>query len=61
MGSTKKKMLLTEAIERESQSNEFPELEPFKMSAEDLIEYLLYIYYPKIVTEHKKSYQKVKG
>ena len=31
LGSTKKRMLLTEAIGIESQSNEFPEFEPFKM------------------------------
>ena len=30
------------------------------MVAEELIEYLPYIYHPKIVTEHEKSYQKVK-
>ena len=60
MGSTKKRMLLREAIGRESQSNEFPELEPFKIAAEDLIEYLPYIYHPKIVTEDEKSYLKVK-
>ena len=30
------------------------------MAVEDLIEYLPYIYHPKIVTEHEKSYQKVK-
>ena len=48
------------ATGRESQSNEFPELEPFKMAAEELIEYLPYIYHPKIDTEHEKSYQKVK-
>ena len=53
-------MLFTEATGRESQSNEFPELEPFKMAAEELIEYLPYIYHPKIDTEHEKSYQKVK-
>ena len=60
MGSTKKRMLFTEAIGRESQSNEFPELEPFKMAAEELIEYLPYIYHPKIVIGHEKSYQRVK-
>ena len=53
-------MLFTETIGRESQSNEFPELEPFKMAAEELIEYLLHIYHPKIDTELEKSYQKVK-
>ena len=30
------------------------------MAAEELIEYLPYIYQPKIDTEHEKSYQKVK-
>ena len=53
-------MLFTEAIGRESQSNESPELEPFKMAAEELMEYLPYIYHPKLVNEHEKSYQKVK-
>ena len=52
-------MILKEAIGRESQSNEFPELEPFKMTAKELIEYLPYICHPKIDTEHEKSYQKV--
>ena len=60
MGSTKKGMLFTEAIGRESQSNEFPELEPFKMAAEELIEYLPHIYHSKIDTELEKYYQKVK-
>ena len=55
-----KRMLFTEATGRESQSNEFLELEPFKIAAEELIEYLLYIYHTKIDTEHEKSYQKVK-
>ena len=40
LGSTTKRMLFTEAIGRESQSNEFPELKPFKMAAEELIEFL---------------------
>ena len=53
-------MLFTEAIGRDSQSNEFQELEPFKMAVEELIEYLPYIYHPKIDTEHEKYYQKVK-
>ena len=53
-------MLFTEAIGRESQSNQFPELESFKMAAQELIEYLQYIYHPKIDTEYEKSYQKVK-
>ena len=53
-------MLPNEAIGRESQSNEFPELEPFKMAAEELIEYFPHIYHPKIDTELEKSYQKVK-
>ena len=53
-------MLFTEATGIESQSNEFPVLEPFKMAVEELIEYLPYIYHPKIVTEHEKSYQKKK-
>ena len=35
-GCTKKKMLFTEAIGRESQSNEFPELEPVKIAVEEL-------------------------
>ena len=30
------------------------------MAVKDLIGYLLYIYHPKIDTEHEKSYQKVK-
>ena len=60
MGSTKKRMLFTEAIGREIQPNEFLELEPFKMVAEELIKYLPYIYNPKIDIEHKKFYQKVK-
>ena len=60
MGSTKNRMLFTEPIGRESQSNEFPELEPFKMAGEELIEYLPYIYHPKIDIELEKSYQKVK-
>ena len=60
MGSTKKRMLFTEAIGRQSQPNEFPELEPFKMAAEELIKYLPHIYHPEIDTELEKSYQKVK-
>ena len=47
-------------LEEQSQSNDFPELEPFKMAAEELIEYLPHIYHHKIDTEHEKSYQKVK-
>ena len=53
-------MLFTEAIGRESQSDEFPELKPFKIVAEELIEYLPHIYHPKIDTELGKSFQKVK-
>ena len=37
LGSTKKRMLLTEAIGIESQSNKFPKLEPFKMAGEELL------------------------
>ena len=53
-------MLLTEAFGIESQSNEFPELEPFKMAEEELIEYLPYIYHPKMDSEHEQSYRQVK-
>ena len=53
-------MLLTEAIGIESRSNEFPELEPFKMSGEELIEYLPYIYHPKMDSENEQSYHQVK-
>ena len=60
MDSTKKRMLFIKAIGRGSQSNEFLELEPFKMAAEETFEYFPYIYHPKINTEHEKSYQKVK-
>ena len=31
------------------------------MAAEELLEYLPYIYHPKIVADHEKSYHKVKG
>ena len=54
-------MLLTEAIGTESQSNEFLELEPFKMAGEELIEYLLYIYHPKMDSENEQSYHQVKA
>ena len=60
LGSTKKRMLLTEAIGIESQSNKFLELEPFKMAGEELIEYLSYIYHPKMDSENKQSYHQVK-
>ena len=60
LGSTKKRMLLTEAIGIESQSNKFPELEPFKMAGLELIEYLLYIYHPKMDSENEQSYHQVK-
>ena len=60
LGSTKKRMLLTEAIGIERQSNEFPELEPFKMAGEELIEYLLYIYHHKMDSENAQSYHQVK-
>ena len=53
-------MLLTEAIGIESQSNEFPELEPCKMAGEELIEYLLYIYHHKMDSESAQSYHQVK-
>ena len=53
-------MLLTEAIGRESQSNEFLELEPFKMAADNLIKYLQYIYHPKMDSENEQSYHLVK-
>ena len=53
-------MLLTEAIGIESQSNEFLELEPFKMAGEELIEYLSYIYHPKMASEDEQSYNHVK-
>ena len=53
-------MLPTEAIGIESQSNEFPELEPFKMAREELIEYLPYIYHPKMDSENEQSYHQVK-
>ena len=45
-------MVLTEAIGIESQSNKFPESEPFKMAGEELIKYSLYIYNPKKDTEN---------
>ena len=44
----------------ESQSNEFPELEPFKIAGEELIEYLPYIYHPKMDSENEQSYNQVK-
>ena len=53
-------MLPTEAIGIESQSNEFPELEPFKMAGEELIEYLPYIYHPKMDSENEQSCHQVK-
>ena len=53
-------MLLTEVIGIESQSNEFPELEPFEMAGEELIEYLPYIYHPKMDSENEQSYHQVK-
>ena len=53
-------MLLTEAIGIERQSNKFPELEPFKMAGEDLVEYLLYIYRLKMDSENAQSYHQVK-
>ena len=53
-------MLLTEAIGRESQSNKFLELEPFKMAADNLIKYLQYIYHPKMDSENEQSYHQVK-
>ena len=59
MGSFKKRMLLTEAIGIESQLNEFPILEPFKMAGK-LIEYLVYIYNPKMDSENEQSYHQVK-
>ena len=55
-----KRMLLTEAIGIESQSNEFPELESFKMAGEELIEYLPYIYHPEMDSENEQSYHQVK-
>ena len=60
MGSTKKRMLPTEAIGIESHSNELPELEPFKMAGEKLIEYLTYICNPKMDSENEQSYHHVK-
>ena len=53
-------MLLTVAIGIESQSNEFPKLEPFKNVGEELIEYLPYIYHPKMNSENEQSYHQVK-
>ena len=53
-------MLLTEAIGIESQSNEFPKLEPFKMAGEELIEYLPYIYHPRMDSEDEQSFHQVK-
>ena len=53
-------MLLKEAIGMESQSNEFPESEPCKMAGEELIEYLPYIYHPKMESENEQSYHQVK-
>ena len=53
-------MLQTEAIGIESQSNEFPELEPFKMAGKEVIEYLPYIYHPKMDSENEQSYHQVK-
>ena len=60
LGSTKKRMLLAEAIGIESQSNEFPELQPFKMAGEELLEYLPCIYHPKMDSENEQSYHQVK-
>ena len=54
-------MLLTEAIGIESQSNEFPELEPFKMVwREELIECLSYIYHPKVDSDKSNLITKKK-
>ena len=52
-------MLLTEAIGIESQSNKFLELEPLKMAGEELIEYLPYIYHPKMDSENEQSSHQV--
>ena len=53
-------MLLTEATGTESQSNEFPELEIFKMAGKELIEYVPYIYRPEMDSENEQSYHQVK-
>ena len=53
-------MLLTEAIGIESQLNEFPKLESFKMAGEELFEYLPYIYHRKMDSENEQSYHHVK-
>ena len=55
MGSTKKRILLTEAIEIESQSNEFPELESLKIGRGGIFEYLPYIYHLKMDSENEQS------
>ena len=54
-------MLFTEAIGIESQSNKCPELKPFKIMGQELIEYLPYIYHLKMDSEKKKSYHHVKS
>ena len=53
-------MLLTEMTGMESQWNKFTQLEPLKMVWEELIEYLPYLYLPKMDSENKQSYHQVK-
>ena len=53
-------MLLTEAIGIESQSDEFPKFDPFKMAGEELIYFLPYIHHPKMDSENEQSYHQVK-
>ena len=60
MGSTKKTMLLTEAIGIESHSNEFPELEPFKMAGEEFLSIYRIFTIPKMDSENEQSYHQVK-
>ena len=60
MGYTKKRILLTEATEIESQSNKFPELESFKIGRGGIFEYLPYIYHLKMDSENEQSSHKVK-
>ena len=53
-------MLFTEAIGRQKPIERISRIRTVQNGGGEFMEYLPYIYHPKIDTEHEKSYQKVK-
>ena len=59
MGSTKKRMLLTEEIGIGKSIEQISGIRTIQNGGVELIEYLSYIYHPKMDSENEQSYHQV--